>query len=243
MVKTFIDGREVQTNSYQVGIMTLLDNAADPTAEGEIARSGNDLKVYAGGKVISLSGITAQNGTSTAAPGVNDDTTAGWSPGSVITDTVAKKAYVCVDATEGAAVWTEITLGDTTIAQSTQAALEAETNEDSYSPPNSLKFAPSSLKGAVTILIAGTIVAGDYNVASIGDDGTGDRNIVNDVDQSTGDYQMVTTTKDSPGNDILPDHQNIQATSFDLRLYEDLGSGNTAALVDSASTTIIAGDL
>ncbi|MCH8297178.1 MAG: hypothetical protein IH873_03855 [Chloroflexi bacterium] len=121
-------------------------------------------------------------------------------------------------------------------AQATQAALEAETNEDTYPPPDLLKFAPSANKAMVAITSAGAIVAGDYNIASIGDTGTGDRNIVIDVDFSDDKFCPVTTAKDDPNNITHCDHDNFAAGSFNLRLRE------TGTLADSASTTIIAGD-
>jgi len=49
------------------------------------------------------------NYTATAAPGVNDDTNSGYEPGSEWVDQMTDKAYVCLDATEGAAVWVETT--------------------------------------------------------------------------------------------------------------------------------------
>lgn len=45
----------------------------------------------------------------TAAPTVNDDITAQYEVGSVWIDVVAPAVYMCVDNTEGAAVW--VTLG------------------------------------------------------------------------------------------------------------------------------------
>jgi hypothetical protein len=42
---------------------------------------------------------------------VNDDSTAGYTVGSVWIDTTAKRAYILVDATAGAAVW-ELVSGD-----------------------------------------------------------------------------------------------------------------------------------
>jgi hypothetical protein len=44
------------------------------------------------------------------APGVNDDTAAGYSVNSLWTDTVLDDGYLCVDATNGAAVWKKITV-------------------------------------------------------------------------------------------------------------------------------------
>ncbi len=45
----------------------------------------------------------------TTAPTVNNDVTEGYSPGSQWADVTNDEFYICVDATEGAAVWVEIT--------------------------------------------------------------------------------------------------------------------------------------
>lgn len=45
----------------------------------------------------------------TGAPGVNDDSGDGYSVGSVWIDTTADDAYICLDATSGAAVWKQTT--------------------------------------------------------------------------------------------------------------------------------------
>lgn len=45
----------------------------------------------------------------TAAPGVSNDNTEGYAVGSRWVDVTADKAYVCLDASTGAAVWTEVT--------------------------------------------------------------------------------------------------------------------------------------
>lgn len=56
------------------------------------------------------------NYAASAAPTVNNDTTEGYSVGSVWIDTTADEAYRCLDATEGAAVWTETTLEDSEVS-------------------------------------------------------------------------------------------------------------------------------
>jgi hypothetical protein len=55
--------------------------------------------------------IIKVNFSGTAGPGVNDDTGNGFAVGSRWIDTTADKEYVCLDASAGAAVWTETTAG------------------------------------------------------------------------------------------------------------------------------------
>ncbi len=43
------------------------------------------------------------------APGVNDDSTAGYRVLSIWADTTAGDAYICLDATAGVAVWKKMT--------------------------------------------------------------------------------------------------------------------------------------
>ncbi len=51
------------------------------------------------------------NFSATSAPGVNDDSSKGYSIGSTWANISTNKAYLCLDATTGASVWIEITAG------------------------------------------------------------------------------------------------------------------------------------
>lgn len=55
--------------------------------------------------------IPVSNFTATAAPTVNDDSTAGYSVGSEWADETNLAYYVCTDPTAGAAVWVQVTAG------------------------------------------------------------------------------------------------------------------------------------
>ncbi|NQV83928.1 MAG: tail fiber protein [Rhodospirillales bacterium] len=71
----------------------------------EIARSyGVDLAGARGNL-----GLPKQNLAAAVAPGVNDDVTPGYAVGSKWVDTTADKVYFCADATDGAAVWINVT--------------------------------------------------------------------------------------------------------------------------------------
>ena len=73
-------------------------------------------------------------------------------------------------------------------SQSDQAALEAETNENTYAPPDLIKHSPGVAKGWCHIAAAGTLNTPNYNVASVTDTGVGDRTVVWDIDFSTAVY-------------------------------------------------------
>lgn len=77
-------------------------------------------------------------------------------------------------------------------AQANQAALEAETNEDTYAPPDLLHFGPWAAKvwihyGTVT----STSIQASQNVTSIADNGTGDTTITIATDFSGVDHAVV----------------------------------------------------
>lgn len=86
----------------------LIAGSADNTAARvAVGSNGSILRAASG----AAAGIEWQKNDLAAAapPTVSDDTVAGYSVGSRWCDTTADKEYVCLDATEGAAVWTETT--------------------------------------------------------------------------------------------------------------------------------------
>ena len=62
-------------------------------------------------------------------------------------------------------------------AQATQAAIEAETNEDTYVPPDLIKNSPGVAKVWGHIAAAGTLNAPDYGISTVGDTGVGVRDV------------------------------------------------------------------
>jgi hypothetical protein len=63
-------------------------------------------------------------------------------------------------------------------SQADQAALEAETNEDTYAPPDLLKYAPSAAKVWCMKSATGALNSPSHGVSSITDVGTGDATII-----------------------------------------------------------------
>jgi hypothetical protein len=58
-------------------------------------------------RALLATGTTKNNLSASSAPTATDDTTEGYEPGSLWVDLSADAAYVCVDATEDAAVWVQ----------------------------------------------------------------------------------------------------------------------------------------
>lgn len=81
-------------------------------------------------------------------------------------------------------------LGTHANSQATQAAIEAETDEDTYTPPDLLRFAPSSVKMWCKWQVDGTI-DGSFNVTSVTDTGVGDWSVVIDTDFSSVTLQVA----------------------------------------------------
>jgi len=76
-------------------------------------------------------------------------------------------------------------------SQSTQSALEAETDEDTYAPPDMIKYSPGVAKAYCQITTTGGLEATSYNVASITDTGVGDAVVIWNIDFADDNYSMV----------------------------------------------------
>ena len=72
------------------------------------------------------------NLSASAAPTVNDDSGSGYTVGSYWVDTTADEAYICVDASVGAAIWAQIT-GNSPPLSNYSAVADPTVNDDSGS--------------------------------------------------------------------------------------------------------------
>ena len=126
-------------------------------------------------------------------------------------------------------------------SQATQAAIEAETNEDTYAPPDLLKHAPGMTKAYTGIKAAGTIETGDYLIASVTDSGTGDRTINFTDTFDTSDEpraNMSGLSADAGVGGITPLCSTRGTTAVDCNIRNDADS-----LVDARHFIAIWGNL
>ena len=78
----------------------------------------------------------------------------------------------------GGMTWAAVSSGP---SQAVQSDIEAETNQDTYIPPDLMKHHPGVAKAWVQVPADGVVTpsaANSYNVDSVCDDGTGDRTVV-----------------------------------------------------------------
>lgn len=143
---------------------------------GDGSTAWNSLDYISGG-----SGDSVQNNYSgTAAPATTDDTSEGYSVGSVWIDVTNDNAYICVDATEDAAVWEQIN-SSSVGAFEFQTEITGTTTTFDGSQKGLNKVYPQNNASASTI----TIENGDYSendVINIERRGQGTLEIVQDTD-------------------------------------------------------------
>jgi hypothetical protein len=122
-----------------------------------------------------------------------------------------------------------------------QAEMEAASSNTVAATPGRTQNHPGVAKGWVRIAAAGTIVSGDYNVASITDTGTGHRTIVWDTDFADTNYAVLGHSfLDSGAGPIIDfDHANIAAGSIPFRIRT---SDATYTPADVASSNMAFGD-
>ena len=87
-------------------------------------------------------------------------------------------------------VWAAVSAGP---SQADQAALEGETNEDTYAPPELIKYSPGVAKFYVKFNPSGTIQGTAYNTTSVADNGTGDWTVTIATDFSSANWACSCT--------------------------------------------------
>lgn len=87
------------------------------------------------------------------------------------------------------------------VSQATQSAIEAETNEDTYIPPDLIKHSPGVAKAWVDYDHVAVGIQASYNVSSVTDNSTGILTVNFSTNFSAANYAVVVTgEEDSSGN-------------------------------------------
>jgi len=73
-------------------------------------------------------------------------------------------------------------------SQANQAAIEAETNQDTYVPPDLMKYHPGVAKAWCRVSVSQALESPNYNIDSVTDNGTGDYTPVFGTDFSSAVY-------------------------------------------------------
>lgn len=106
-----------EANNLPAGVW-VLNETTNAVSQGN--PSGSPLLVATSGTA------PKDNFAGTTAPVVSNDSTQGYSVGSRWVNTVADESYICVDASTGAAVWSQTTVGTIAEVAGLQAALDAK---------------------------------------------------------------------------------------------------------------------
>ena len=118
--------------------------------------------------------------------------------------------------------------------QATQAAIEAETNENTYLPPDLIRHNPGVAKVWVKFDITGSI-DGSFNVDSITDTGAGNWTVVITTDFSDINYSALATWHDqavTETKDKTIQTGTAAVGSFTVQLFDI----SEVVLVDAAAT-------
>lgn len=112
------------------------------------------------------------------------------------------------------------------ISQATRAKIEAETNENTYAPPDLIKHSPGVAKAWCSVERgAGTpsLNSPSHNVSSVTDDGAGQTIVTIDTDFSSGIY-AVGATAGPGGSFFCAVTTDPVAGSFKMKVWSDAGA-------------------
>jgi hypothetical protein len=119
--------------------------------------------------------------------------------------------------------------------QATQAAIEAETNENTYIPPDLARYIPGAAKAWCQWNSSGTIVSGSYNITSTSKTGTGVYLVTFNVDFSGTNYSFSAIC--NSGVSVYSFGGSAVAGSVSISFKSDSGT-----LTDVAATFVAFGD-
>ena len=193
--------QQIEKFIHRIGCLILMDRAVDPSANGHIQLNGADIKAYSGGAVRSLTDLAGFGAPSLTLGTTNvegSDTGLRRDASIALFDATnpSTQAHGDAAAVGSAAVASRRdhkhgmpAAGGPT--QALQAALEAETDENTYAPPDLLHFGPWAVKAHANIAANGTLQAGSYNTTSAAKNSSGNYTWTIATDFSSADWQAL----------------------------------------------------
>ena len=126
-------------------------------------------------------------------------------------------------------------------SQANQTAIEAETNQDTYIPPDLLRHAPGMAKGWCQYEQTGTHgIVSSYNVASVTDRGVGQTDVTWTTNFSQADYAVsVTPIANGSGSHEISEHAVDKVRTYTRDINDNSGSD---AFIDVETCCIAWGD-
>lgn len=125
-------------------------------------------------------------------------------------------------------VWAAVSAGP---SQATQSALEGETNEDTYAPPDLIKHSPGVAKFYVKFNASGTIQGTAYNTTSVADNGTGDWTVTIADDFSSANWACSCTIETGFTRSANIESSGQAAGTLQVRSTDNNGSQSDGTLM------------
>jgi|TARA_R110002020_G_C16282123_1_gene771891 hypothetical protein len=119
-------------------------------------------------------------------------------------------------------VWAAVT----SISQANQAAIEGETNEDTYIPPDLIKHSPGVAKFFAKFNYSGTVQGTAYNTTSIADNGTGDLTVTIATDFSSVNWVAGYTTETAYTRSTNIENGGQAAGTLQIRTTDNNGTAS-----------------
>ena len=181
----------LDSEQYTAGSIDTAHVAADAVTGAKIADDALDSEHYTDGSIDTAH--IADNQVTLAK--LSDGTQGGilyYAASGAPTELAAGTSGYYLKTQGGSAnpVWAAVSAGP---SQADQAALEGETNEDTYAPPDLIKYSPGVAKFYVKFNPSGTIQGTAYNTTSVADNGTGDWTVTIATDFSSANWACSCT--------------------------------------------------